>query len=66
MVRLVEETARAERQIAATLLASGRYEAPLVTVSQRRREFDELLLADPADEPPESDDVRLFRILGVA
>jgi hypothetical protein len=66
MVRLVEETARNERLIAATLIASGRYDAELVTVSQRRREFDELLLADPAEMPAESDDVRLFRILGVA
>lgn len=66
MVRLVEETARAERQLAVTLLASGRFETELVTVSQRRREFDELLLADPAAAPPEADEVRLFRILGVA
>lgn len=66
MVRLVEETARSERLIAATLLASGRFETELVTVSQRRRELDELLLADPAAAQPEADGVRLFRILGVA
>jgi hypothetical protein len=69
MVRLVEEQARADRLVAATLMASGRYEVEMVSVTERRREFDALLESDltrPEPEQSDSDQNRLHRFLGVA
>lgn len=66
MVRLVEAQARSDRQMMATLIASGRYDGEIVSVSQRRAEFDELLLADVTVPAVEDDRVRLHRILGLA
>lgn len=64
----LERVSLAERQVAATLMASGRYEVTEVPRwAQRRQEFDEWLVSEP-EKPAVLDveELELRMALGVA